>query len=332
MKKIYRIILISLLVIISSLTLVSCTEVTDSIGPVSFFPDGKTILFSAHRNAISNIYTYNLLTKKLEMLTSNSNPKYSYYTPVISSDGSRIVFAGITNEFNEGSHIYIMHVDGSNIRQLTNEHSWDVGPVFSPDGKEIVFFKGARYRHTSTGGETWSDWDIYSVKIDGTNLQKITNRQFMGGGGLSMPPDRKSILFSATPMLRDPVSKKYPDFSSFIFLIDQYNPEPIEPLALIESYANFSPSFSPDGNKIVFISFTKLKGRGYFDYNVFTMDSDGKNVKQITDNQSSNLAPSFSPDMKTIFFLSDIERNHNNKLMQVNADGTNLHEIKIFDK
>lgn len=327
MKKIYRIILISLLVIISSLTLVSCTEVTDSIGPVSFFPDGKTILFSAHRNAISNIYTYNLLTKKLEMLTSNSNPKYSYSTPSLSPDASMIVFSGLMGEFSKGTHIYIMDKSGSNIRKITKKLTWNAMPIFSSDGGRIFFFRGGRYRHTSTGGETWTDWDIYSVNINGTGLYKITDTHFYGGGGISLSPDEKSIVFSAIPNANGSIRQKHPDFRTFIFLIDLYNINIFEPFVLVESKANFDPSFSPDGKKIVFISFTK----GY-DFNVFIMDSDGKNIKQITDNQSYDSRPLFSPDMKTIYFRSDKKQNHNTQLMQVDIDGTNLHEIKIFQK
>jgi Tol biopolymer transport system component len=92
--------------------------------------------------------------------------------------------------------------------------------------------------------------------------------------------------------------------------------------------SGFDASFSANGKRIVFITRTSItKG---FNYDVFTMDSNGQEIKQITNNQSYNIRPVFSPDMKTILFLSDKERKKKFKLMQININGSNLNEIKIF--
>ena len=58
-----------------------------------------------------------------------------------------------------------MNVDGSNQRNLTNFASAnDYGPVWSPDGKQILFY-------SSRAG----NWDIFLMTTDGKNVVNLTN-------------------------------------------------------------------------------------------------------------------------------------------------------------
>lgn len=63
---------------------------------------------------------------------SNSNDGFAAFSP----DGTRLVFrSSRSGNFD----IYTMNVDGSDVRQLTNDPAKDNFPAFSPDGKSIVF-------------------------------------------------------------------------------------------------------------------------------------------------------------------------------------------------
>lgn len=60
------------------------------------------------------------------------------------------------------------------------------------------------------------------------------------------------------------------------------------------------PSFSPDGQKIAFVSLEMDSGdRG----DIYIMDKDGKNVRQLTSNSDHDRNPRFSPDGSRIYFL-----------------------------
>ncbi|MFZ1519760.1 MAG: hypothetical protein WAU11_13335, partial [Ignavibacteriaceae bacterium] len=103
------------------------------------------------------------------------------------------------------------------------------------------------------------------------------------------------------------------------------------------------PFFSPDGKKIVFRASRPITEEQMIDYNdlvenglvrpsaleIFVMDSDGKNIKQITQLGKASFAPFFHPNGKKIIFSTnyngDNPRDFN--LYMINIDGTGLERI-----
>jgi len=76
-----------------------------------------------------------------------------------------------------------------------------------------------------------------------------------------------------------------------------------------DEYRNAFPTFSQDGNKIVFCSIRRdTNGDGVVDqkdnFGIYIVDVDGKNEKQIVDDDYQNTYPSFSPDGSRIVYLS----------------------------
>src|SRR4051812_29701824 len=60
----------------------------------------------------------------------------------VSPDGRTIIFAVTTSDLARAkrtSHIWAMDIDGHNPRQLTTGDKSEYSPVFSPDGKQILF-------------------------------------------------------------------------------------------------------------------------------------------------------------------------------------------------
>ena len=107
------------------------------------------------------------------------------------------------------------------------------------------------------------------------------------------------------------------------------------------------PFFSPDGTKIVFRGRHPPPGQELDDYysllkkalwrptslEVFVMDRDGSNLKQVTKFGSANWAPFFTPDGKRIIFASNMKdpRQRNFDLFLVNLDGTGLEQVTFSD-
>jgi len=132
-------------------------------------------------------------------------------------------------------------------------------------------------------------------------------------------------------------------------------------LAQPESHfiGNDAPGWSPDGKRIVFVSFrqgrfgdiftmdangknlTRLTSTTQHEdvpswspdgsriayvalvgeaFQVFVMNADGSNARQLTDTERSNYAPSWSPDSRKLAFRSD--RDGNGEIYVMNADGT----------
>src|SRR5215218_9859215 len=91
---------------------------------------------------------------------------------------------------------------------------------------------------------------------------------------------------------------------------------------LTEDDANdFDPSWSPDGDKIAFVSFRD----GSNNMEIYVMNADdGSDVTRLTDNDANNLSPSWSPNGERIAFSSngDIteENDPNYDIYVMNAD------------
>lgn len=98
-----------------------------------------------------------------------------------------------------------------------------------------------------------------------------------------------------------------------------------DPIAIAE----YAPTFSPDGSKILFYGHTRGAVDGGANYDVYTMNSDGTGIQNLTTGTAdvasafSQLNPSWSPDSSRIVYDGD------DGLYVMNADGS--HQTRIAD-
>ena len=64
---------------------------------------------------------------------------------------------------------------------------------------------------------------------------------------------------------------------------------------------NYFPELSPDGQQIVFITYTENPTRGM----IYVMNADGSNLKQLTDGSANDEHLTWLPDGKWIAFERD---------------------------
>ncbi len=100
-------------------------------GPLSWSPDGTSILFSANRNpdwqtdpVESEVWKLNLATLDVGRLTSRDGPDAA---PQYSPDGRYIAYVGFDDEGRayENTELYVMDASGQDRRLLTQD--WDFG-------------------------------------------------------------------------------------------------------------------------------------------------------------------------------------------------------------
>jgi TolB protein len=71
------------------------------------------------------------------------------------------------------------------------------------------------------------------------------------------------------------------------------------PLTNADEGENFQPSWSPDGNTIVFVSTRDNNPE------IYAIDANGANPRRLTNSSADDRYPSFSPDGNNIFFQSN---------------------------
>jgi len=218
--------------------------------------------------------------------------------PVLSPIGDKIVF---TSNRSGEYQIYTCDSQGNDISQLTSKGS-NGSPVWSPDGSLIVFASNRD-----------NDSEIYIMNADGNRQIRLTEQP----GDDSHPkfsPDGKSIIFNSartTPDLTVPWTSQYLE----IFTMDIHGEE-IKQITSLKSICTY-PSFSPDGTKVAFRQLISEPGLNWsldpirFNSEIFTMDLEGANLTNISNNEAYDGWPLWLPDGKSIVFTSNRGGNKN---------------------
>ena len=248
--------------------------------------------------------------------------------------GSKIVFVSNKTGFKE---IYQCDFDGQGVEQLTNSHSISLTPALSPDGKYIA----------------------YTDFTSGRPALYIRNIS-----------DKKSVMASKSGISIDPAWRNNSEVATTL----SYEGDQEIYLVKVDGSVSrrvtnstgidVSPSFSPDGNKMAFVSARngqpqifiedlqtgetrRLTFSGRYntqpswspagdkiaystwenggEINIFTINADGSGLMQLTGKSGENESPSWSPDGEMIVFTSS--REGKKKLYVMSSTGENQRRL-----
>ena len=254
------------------------------------------------------------------------------YSPNFSPDGTQIVFA---SSRLRNSEIYLMDVDGSNLRQIT----------FTPDFNEDTprFLGDSLYLLHSREPKSASEVQIV-LQSDGTTPvytgiyithlnSKVTQELLPLGLGVRVPclsPNSKRVVYEAS---RDRNLDLYALDLNDINL-QNLKERMLLPTRITDSEADEgSPTFFPDGKQMAFVSAgpegtgprRAAPGRNKPLHQIYTINIDGSDEKHLNPNPYDCYSPVIAPDGQTIAFVSG--RMDDIEIYLMDIDGTNERRI-----
>ncbi len=234
-----------------------------------------------------------------------------------SPDGTKLVYHRLF------TGIIILDNDGEKTTIMNDELiPWGAGITWAEDGK-IYFSRYKNIVNDHPGGQY-----IYSMDDDGSNVSQITPDFFNQEVETplddmpSVSPDNSSIVFTTQRSGNFGVIAKMDLSNNNIAYLTW--PDGPTTGVIMGVYAADEPSFSPDGNKIVFSGYIdSILPEAEQDHaQIFVMNSDGSGKTSLTHNTIGNcLSPSWSPDGNLIVFEKDSLGYA--RICVINADGSN---------
>ena len=232
---------------------------------------------------------------------------------------------------------FVMRTDGSGARRISNGGGKTTCGYFY-DHDRRVFFASTHGASPAcppapdySQGYVWplDDYDIWTTRADGSDLQRLTNTPGYDAEG-TLSPDGRTIVFT---------SQRDGDLDIYTMNTDGSN---VRRLTTEPGYDG-GPFFSHDGTKIVYRAdhpatpealgaFRALLARHLVRpsrMELWIMNADGTGKRQLTTLGGANFAPYFTPDDRRIIFSSNHTnpRGRNFDLYLVNVDGTGLEQV-----
>jgi TolB protein len=270
--------------------------------------------------------------KNLKQLTFGGENAEAYF----SADGKQLIFQS-TRDGRECDQIYTMNLDGSNIRLVSTGNGRTTCSYFYPDGKKILYSSthlGAKEcppRPDFSKGYVWAiypSFDIFTAQPDGSDLKQLTKTP--GYDAETTISQQGKLVFTSTR-----------DGDLDVYTMDG-NGKHLRRLTNELGYDG-GPFWSYDGKQIVYRAYHPQTEKEKSDYarllkqnlirpttlEIWVMNADGSNKRQLTHNGKANFAPYFFPDGKRIIFASNMDdpKGRNFDLYKINVDGSGLERI-----
>ena len=275
--------------------------------------------------------------RNIKQLTFGGQNAEAYFN----IDGSQLIFQSTYGDI-PCDQIFTMNIDGSNIKMVSTGGGKTTCSYFFPNGKRILYSsthlgsKECPPRPDYSKGYVWpvhDTFDIFTANPDGTDLKRLTETPGYDAEA-TITRDGRKIVFTSMR-----------DGDLDIYSMDASGKN-VKRLTNDLGYDG-GPFWSYDGKQIVYRAFhpqtpeevaryKQKLAEGVIEPTVFelwVMNADGSNKRQVTKLGVASFAPYFFPDGKRIIFASNLKdpKGRNFDLFTIKPDGTGLEQITYND-
>ncbi|HMQ67986.1 MAG TPA: hypothetical protein PKA90_03320 [Ignavibacteria bacterium] len=276
--------------------------------------------------------------KNIKQLTFGGENAECYF----SFDGKKFVFQTTRNDY-ECDQIYLMNTDGSDQRLVSTGTGRTTCAYYMPDNTTLLFASthlggiGCPPKPDFSKGYVWAlydTYDIFTADENGNILSQLTTTEGYDAEATVSPVGDK-IVFTST---------RNGDIDLYSMDLDGGN---VTQLTNEPGYDG-GAFYSYDGKKIIYrrtafkndeeiVQYKELLAEGLIrpsNLEIWVMDADGSNKRQITNNGAANFAPYWFPDGERILFCSNANdpNKRNFDIYMINLDGTGFEKITQYDE
>jgi Tol biopolymer transport system component len=270
--------------------------------------------------------------RNVKQLTFGGENAEAYF----SSDGKKLIFQS-TRDGHECDQIYTMDIDGSDVKMISTGDGRTTCSYFFPGDKRILYSsthlggKQCPPRPDFSQGYVWAvydTFDIFTANPDGSNVKQLTDTT--GYDAETTINRRGKLVFT---------SKRSGDLDIYTMDSDGRN---VKRLTYELGYDG-GPFWSYDGKQIVYRAYHPQSEKEKADYvallkqnlirptvlDIWVMNADGSNKRQVTHLNKASFAPYFFPDGKRIIFSSNNAdpKGRDFDLYMIKTDGTGMERV-----
>ena len=267
----------------------------------------SSIILSKEADALQNIKQLTFPSMGFEKAGE------AYFSP----DGKNIIFQAVPIE-KKHYQIYVMNLENNNIKIVSKGYGACTCAYFKPDGKKIIFasshedpklkennqaIPGYQKEGSQYSWQFTPYMNIYEANPDGSDLKALTTGPAYHAE-CAYSSDGTQIVFASNMNGHMNIYTMNGDESNIKKVTNDIN------------IYNGGSFFSPDDKQIIYRA----------DYNkkhylqIYSINTDGTNKRQLTNNEAVNWAPYWHPNNKVIAFTTSLHGHTNYEIYLLNVE------------